>query len=153
MERGTTTERRLIDRARILLTFDTLRSKKRGARTLGIDIKTVRKWHERWDEVRGALSPLENGSVPRQSYRRVVEEALKDAPRSGAPMTFTAEQVPQIVALACEKLDDAEGPVSHWPHEHLAAEAVKRQIVESISRTSVGPFLGEVQIKPHLTKG
>ncbi len=153
MERGTTTERRLLDRARLLLNFDTLRSKKGVARTLGIDIKTVRTWHARWDEIRGVLSPLETGSVPRQAYRRVVEEALKDAPRSGAPMTFTAEQVAQIVALACEQLDDSDEPVSHWTTGHVAAEAVERQIVESISRASVGRFLGEAAIKPHLTKG
>lgn len=153
MERGSTTEQRCVQRARIVLSFDTLQSKKGVARTLGLDIKTVRKWYERWDEVRGVLSPLETDSIPRQAYRRVLEEALRDAPRSGAPLTFTAEQVAQIVAMACEKLDDSDGPVSHWTNGHLAAEAVARQIVESISRTSVGRFLREAQIKPHLTKG
>ncbi len=153
MERGTTTERRLIDRARILLRFDPLRSKKRGARALHIDIKTVRTWHERWDDVRSVLSPLEIDAVPCQAYRRVVEEALKDAPRSGSPVTFTAEQVAQIVAMACEQLDDSDGPISHWTTGHLAAEAGERNIVDSISRASVGRFLGEAQIKPHLTKG
>ncbi len=78
---------------------------------------------------------------------------MKDAPRNGAPMTFTAEQVAQIVAMTCEKLDDADGPVSHWTNGQLAAEAVERKIVESISRASVGRFLGEAQIQPHLTKG
>lgn len=153
MERGSTTEQRFVQRARIILSFDTLRSKKGVARTLGLEIKTVRKWYTRWDEVRSVLSPLETESVSRQAYRRVIEEGLRDAPRSGAPLTFTAEQVAQIVAMACEKLDDADGPVSHWTNGHLAAEAVERQIVDSISRTSVGRFLGEAQIKPHLTKG
>jgi transposase len=82
----------------------------------------------------------------------VLEEALKDAPRSGAPLTFTAEQVAQIVAMACEKLDDSDGPVSHWTNGHLAAEAVERNIVKSISPASVGRFLKEAEIKPHLTK-
>jgi transposase len=153
LEHGSTPERRFVDRARILLSFDTLRSKKGVARALKIDIKTVRTWHERWDEVRSVLSPLETDAVPRQAYRRVIEEALKDAPRSGAPIIFTAEQVAQIVAMACEKLDDSDGPVSHWTNGHLAAEAVERQIVASISRSSVSRFLGEAQIKPHLTKG
>jgi DNA-binding CsgD family transcriptional regulator len=58
IERGSTTERRVLDRARILLNFDTIKSKKGVARTLGIDIKTVRKWYTRWDEVREVLSPL-----------------------------------------------------------------------------------------------
>ncbi len=97
------------------------------------------------------LSPLESAAVSRQAYRRVVEEAVKDAPRSGAPLTFTAEQVPQIVAMACEVLDDSDSPVSHWTHGHLATEAVARRIVPSISAASVGRFLGEAAIKPHLT--
>ncbi len=154
IERGSTTERRFVDRARILLSFDTLRSKKGVARALKIDMKTVRTWHERWDEVRSVLLfPLETDAVPRQAYRRVIEEALKDAPRSGAPMTFTAEQVAQIVAMACEKLDDSDGPVSHWTHGHLAAEAVERTRVDSISRASVGRFLEEAELTPHVTKG
>ncbi len=153
MERGSTTEQRLVNRARILLSFDSLQSKRGVAGTLSLDIKTVRKWHARWDAVRGLLSPLETDTVPCPAYRRVIEAALKDAPRPGAPLTFTAEQVTQIVAMACEKLDDSEGPVSHWTHGHVAAEAVERQIVESISATSVGRFLAEAAIKPHLTQG
>jgi len=153
MERGSTTEQRLVNRARILLSFDTLQSKRGVAGTLAIDIKTVRTWHARWDAVRGLLSPLEIDTVPSPAYRRVIEAALKDAPRPGAPLTFTAEQVAQIVAMACEKLDDSEGPVSHWTHGHLAAEAVERKIVESISAASVGRFLTEAAIKPHLTQG
>jgi len=151
MRRGTTTERRIVERAHILLSFDTLRSKKGVARHLDCDIKTVRKWHARWAEVRGLLGPLESDAVPRSAYRRVLEDALQDAPRSGAPLTFTAEQVTQIVAMACEVLDDSDGPVSHWTHGHLASEAVARQIVPSISAASVGRFLGEAEIKPHLT--
>ena len=150
---GSTTERRLVDRARILLSFDTLRAKKAVARSLSIDIKTVRIWHERWDAVRAVLSPIEAAVVPCRAYRRVLEEALKDAPRSGAPMSFTAEQVAQIVAMACEKLDDSEAPVSHWTNGHVAAEAVERHIVESISPSSVRRFLTEAALKPHLTKG
>jgi len=153
MERGSTTEQRLVDRARILLSFDSLQSKRGVAATLSLDIKTVRKWHARWDAVQGLLSPLETDTVPCPAYRRVIEEVLKDAPRPGAPLTFTAEQVTQIVAMACEKLDDSEGPVSHWTHDHLAAEAVERKIVESISATSVGRFLADAAIKPHLTQG
>jgi len=151
MQRGTTTERRHEERARILLRFDTLRSKKGVARSVGCDIKTVRTWHARWEAVRGVLSPLESATVSRSAYRRVLEEALNDAPRSGAPLTFTAEQVTQIVAIACEVLDDSDGPVSHWTHGHVAAEAVVRQIVPSISAASVGRFLGEAALRPHLT--
>ncbi len=36
---------------------------------------------------------------------------------------------------------------------NLRRGVVERNIVDSISRASVGRFLGEAQIKPHLTKG
>ena len=32
----------------------------------------------------------------------VIVEALTDHPRAGTPATFTAEQIVQIVAVACE---------------------------------------------------
>jgi transposase len=152
MVRGATTEQRLVERARILLSFTTWRSKKGVAKDLGLDINTVRKWCQRWEEVRGLMTPLETAFVPRQAYRRVIEEALKDAPRSGAPMTFTAEQVTQIVAMACEVQDDSDAAVSHWTQGHLAEEAVKRGILDTISRSSVGRFLQEADLKPHLTQ-
>ncbi len=151
--RSATVERRISDRARLLVRFDTVRTKKGVARELSCDIHTVRKWCARWEDVRGVLSPLEDTAVPRQAYRRVIEAALNDAPRSGTPLTFTAEQVAQIVAMACERLDDSDGPVSHWTNGHLAAEAVDRQIVTSISPASVGRFLADAAIKPHLIKG
>jgi transposase len=152
MVRGATTEQRLVERARILLSFTTWRSKKGVAKELGLDINTVRKWCQRWEEVRGLMTPLETAFVPRQAYRRVIEEALKDAPRSGAPMTFTAEQITQIVAMACEVQDDSDAAVSHWTQGHLVEEAVKRGILDTISRSSVGRFLREADLKPHLTQ-
>jgi transposase len=62
-------------------------------------------------------------------------ERLADAPRSGAPATFTAEQICALVAMTCEKPSESERPISHWrpardcrrshatgPHpKHLAA--------------------------------
>jgi hypothetical protein len=74
---------------------------------------------------------------------------LADAPRSGIAPTFTAEQVCQIIALACEP------PPAHWSHWTRAAlseEAVKRGIVEPISCTTIGCFWTQGQIKPHLSR-
>jgi putative transposase len=73
---------------------------------------------------------------------RLVSDALDDAPRAGAPPTFTAEQVVQIVALACEPPPGSDRPVSHWTPRELAEEAVTRGIVSTISPRSVGRFLG-----------
>jgi hypothetical protein len=70
--------------------------------------------------------------------RQLIEQALADAPRSGAPPIFTPEQVCLLIALACET------PPSHlsvWSRTSLAQEAIKRNIVESVSPTSIGRFL------------
>ncbi len=72
---------------------------------------------------------------------KVVEEMLSDKARAGAPTTFSAEQIVQITAIACEKPEDSERPISHWTARELADEALKRRIVEQISPRSVGRFL------------
>jgi hypothetical protein len=66
---------------------------------------------------------------------------LSDAPRSGAPATFTPEQVCAIIALACEPPENSNLPLSRWSQSELAREAVRRGIVDSISHGSVGRFL------------
>jgi putative transposase len=70
-----------------------------------------------------------------------IEGVLADAPRSGAPATFTPEQVVRIVALACEDPRDCGRPITHWTTAELAEEAIERGIVENISPRSVGRFL------------
>jgi hypothetical protein len=66
---------------------------------------------------------------------------LSDAPRSGAPATFTPEAICQIIALACEDPATIDVPISHWSQSELARQAVERGIVKSISHGSVGRFL------------
>lgn len=66
---------------------------------------------------------------------------LGDAPRSGKPPTFTAEQTCAIIALACESPAASGLPLSQWSAADLAREAIKRQLVPSISPRSVGRFL------------
>jgi hypothetical protein len=45
------------------------------------------------------------------------------------------------VAIACEDPQASGYPISHWTAKEIAAEAVKRGIVESISVRQVGRFL------------
>jgi putative transposase len=47
----------------------------------------------------------------------------------------------QIMALACEKPEAADRPVSNWTPHELADEAVKRGIVKQISPRTVERFL------------
>ena len=97
-----------------------------SARELGVWPKTVRYWRKRWRQA------AEGQSVP---------ERLADAPRSGAPATYTPEQICALVAMTCEKPSESERPISHWSQREIADEAMRRGLVPSISQRSVGRFL------------
>ena len=96
------------------------------AQRLGVWRKTVSLWRARW-----LTSPAE---AP-------VAERLWDAPRPGAPATFTPEQICSIVALACEAPEASGPPLTHWSQNALAREAVRRGLVERISQRQVGRIL------------
>lgn len=78
-----------------------------------------------------------------------VSEILDDAPRSGAPGTFTPEPICQLFAMACEKPSNYGRPISHWTPRELADELKKQGFVDSISPRHVGRLLNEADIKPH----
>ena len=120
----------IAQRARILLAANQGQNNAQIARVESISVNQVRKWRRRWAE-RKAIPEEE------MSY----EKRLQDLPRSGAPGKFSAEQLAQIIALACEDPQASGYPVSHWTPKEVAAEAIKRGIVESISERQVGRFL------------
>jgi len=62
-----------------------------------------------------------------------VEERLQDLPRPGAPARLKADQISQIVALACEKPENSERPMTHWTSREIAAAIIQRGIVQQIS--------------------
>src|SRR5664279_1174293 len=72
---------------------------------------------------------------------RSLAARLSDAPRCGAPATFTPEVICRIMAMACEDPETLDVPISHWSQSELARQAVARGIVDSISHGSVGRFL------------
>jgi hypothetical protein len=68
-------------------------------------------------------------------------QILSDEYRSGAPARFTAEQVAQLIALACESPEQCGLPVTNWTPTELAKEAARRGIVEEISPRHVDRVL------------
>jgi putative transposase len=62
---------------------------------------------------------------------------------------FSLEQILQLFAMACEKPETYERPISEWTARELAAQMVKIGIVESISPRHVGRLLEEASLKPH----
>jgi putative transposase len=129
VKRDTTTQQ-IAQRVRIIQAAAAGRNNAQIARELGVSIDSVRLWRRRW--VEWQEMPLEEYSV---------EIRLSDAARSGSPGKFNAEQVAQIIAIACEVPQDSGYPVSHWTPQEIAIEAEKRGIVVSISERQVGRFL------------
>jgi transposase len=109
------------------------------AATLGCSRPTVRTWRSRWVAAQPHLAIAETD--PR-TLRETIASVLSDAPRSGTPSTFSAEQIVQIVNLACTSPRALGRPIDAWTPRELADEAKRQRIVSSISPTSVGRFLG-----------
>jgi transposase len=125
-----TTPQQLALRARIILAADTGLNNAQIARLLSVQVDTARLWRSRWL----ALAPASLADLP-------LEERLTDAARSGKPATITAEQVCQIVALACESPAEAGRPISQWSSQELADEIIARKIVPAISRRHASRLL------------
>jgi putative transposase len=124
--RAHSTPQKLAERARIVLLASSGRGVTETAEELGIWRKTAGHWRRRWLHAEPSAG---------------VAARLSDAPRCGAPATFTPEQICQIMALACEDPERLDVPISQWSQSELARQAVRRGIVQSISHGSVGRFL------------
>jgi transposase len=130
----------MVTRGKIILMADDGLNNQYIADDLGIHIQTPRRWRNRWAEASERLKDTET-DLDDKALCAYIKEMLSDEPRSGAPATFTPEQICQLVALSCEPPGASERPITHWTHAELADEAIKRDIVESISPRSVGRFL------------
>jgi hypothetical protein len=105
-------------------------------------------WRSRWAAAFDRLilvECLEDTSA----LRKAIRQLLADAPRPGAPGKFTAEQLAQIFAVACEDPQKSGRPVTHWTHAELTDEVIKRGIVASLSVRHLGRLLDEADLKPH----
>ena len=97
-------------------------------------------WRRRWVRAFERLTLIECGEKE-SALVCAIERLLGDSPRSGWAGKFTAEQVTQIIAVACEPPDKCGRPVTHWTPRELADEVKKRGLVTSISPRQVGRFL------------
>jgi len=119
---------------------------------LDISATTVRKWRKRWHDAATTLATAERDGWTDRQLTALVTTILNDAPRSGSPGKFTAEQYMQIIWLACQPPALSNRPITHWTPRELADELVKRGIVPSISVSTVHHILYDNDLKPHLSK-
>jgi len=116
------TPQQMVLRARIILTASQGLNNEQVGRALHIGVDMVRYWRQRW--LAGQAIPLSELSVA---------ERLCDLPRAGKPSAITADQLCQMMALACEQPEQSERPISQWSGREIADEIVKRGIVAQIS--------------------
>lgn len=109
-------------RARIVLAAADGANNCQIARQLDLSLDMVRRWRTRWL----VLQPASLDDLP-------IAERLTDLPRPGKPVRIIAEQVCQIVALACEPPKDSQRPISQWTGREVADEIKQRGIVGTIS--------------------
>jgi len=140
MVNRSTTAQRLVKRGHIILEAAKGTSNSQIAQHLQMGYETVRRWRDRWYAAESRLQAVEATGKPKL-LGQAIEALLTDVQRPGAPETFTFEQFMQIMALACEKPEASDRPVSTWTPSELADEAVKRGIVKQISPRTVERFL------------
>jgi len=131
----------------ILLAFAGLRNEQIAPR-VALERHQVGLWRARWAAAFDRLVLVEClEELP--ALRQAIRDLLADAARSGSPGKFTAEQLAQIFAVACEPPDKSGRPMTHWTQAELADEVIKRGIVASISPRHLGRLLNEADLKPH----
>lgn len=129
----------------ILMAADNIDNSK-ISRKLEIDRGIVRKWRNRWNEKVLKLKEAEEKNVKEKDITKIIIEILSDEYRSGTPATFAPEEIVKIVSIALEKPEDSGLPITNWSTTSIAKEAIKRNLVATISERSVGRFLKMRQI-------
>jgi putative transposase len=123
----------------ILLAFEGLKNEE-IAKKLQCERHGIGTWRKRWQKAFQQLTVIECVENP-PALREAIEEVLSDLARAGCGGKFTAEQIAQILAVACEPPEKSGRPVTHWTPKELADEVIQRGIVASISVRQVGRFL------------
>jgi transposase len=116
-------ERRLHLRASIILNLGRGMGPSECARTLGINLNTVRKWRDRW---------LQRGL-----------DGLKDDPRPGQPRKMTPERVAEIVHAT--QFEPPPKGRSHWSRSSMAKRF-------NTNPSRIGKIWKAHGLKPHLSK-
>jgi transposase len=149
LSKSRTESQLVVQRATVVLRAFEGRLNEQIAAEIGLGTHQVGVWRRRWQAAWEELTALECRE-PRR-LREAILEVFRDAPRSGSPGKFTAEQVTQILALACEPPEKSGRPITHWTRKELHAEVLKRGIAP-ISESQVGRYLKQAALQPQRRK-
>jgi transposase len=151
MTRSYTEAAGLRQRAQIVLLAFAGRTNEAIADHVALERHQVGSWRRRWTNAFAELVRIEC-TQSGAALKRAIAHTLSDAPRSGSPGKFTAEQLALIIAVACEAPEASGRPVTHWTPAELADEVVQRGLVEAISPSTVRDLLRQAELKPHLRR-
>lgn len=148
---ATTVSRRLGQRARVIALAFEGQDNLAISQASSLERHAVGRWRKRWQDSYDALLAIELNQS-QAALERAIADVLSDAPRSGAPAKFSAEQVVQLVSIACESPRSSGHPFAAWTGRELAQEMRRRSIVSTISVSRVNQLLRSVDLQPHKRK-
>ncbi len=124
----------------------------RNYSAVGIQLGTthgfVRKWNIR---ICKELSIWDKDSSEKVKRKKLID-VLSDLPRKSGPKIYTSEDQCHVMATALKKPSDCQREMTHWTHIELADELNKTKLVEGISKSTVGRFLKQVDLRPHKSR-
>lgn len=120
------------------------------ARELNVDVKTVRKWRMRFAMYREQLQE-EGWKFPLDAT-----DAIKDAPREGAPRSICPLQIGYIIQLVCErKADNRQRNKHDIPVKRLSVKDIWNILKKTFgpltpARSSIQNILKRLDLRPWL---
>jgi len=139
LKRHGKTERRLADRARIILWTAERVSVDEIGRRLELHRSTVINWRQ-W-------------FLERRQAGHTTLECLRDKPRTGRPVKFKATEVTQIKAVACEQPAKLALPLSRFSLSEIVLWIQRAKVVSCISTSTVWRLLHQAAIRPWYYRG
>src|SRR3954470_3949286 len=121
-------EQRDVVRARIVLAAADGQPNAAIARRLGVTEDTVRRWRGRFAAER----------LP----------GLDDRPRTGRPRIYSDVAAAEVKAMACALPAETGVALARWSSTELAAEAITRDVLATVSASTVRRWLNADAIKP-----
>jgi transposase len=120
-------ERRMVERAEVVLAAAEGFSAREIAERVGCSIKLAGRWRAR--------------------YERAGLDGLRDLPRSGRPLTHGPERRALLIAKACTRPPETESGQrrERWTHRELGEQV-------GISESQAHVILSRAEIKPHRTE-
>lgn len=151
LTKAATAEKRIGQRAEVILLAFQGQNNLQIAQATPLERHRVGCWRKRWQDSWEALLAIEMNES-QAALEHAIVDVLRDAPRCGAPGKFTAQQIVQLVSIACESPRDSGRPVDDWTGRELADEMQKRSIVAAISVSRVNELLRSMDLRPHQRK-